>query len=47
MNGKLTFKNLVEISSWPCESFNLSNLIIFSISKAVVGFHLIFACVDL
>ena len=42
MSGKLIFKNLVEISLWPCESFDLSNIIIFFNFKSCCGFLLNF-----
>jgi hypothetical protein len=47
MNGELIFNILVEISSKPCESFDLKDLIIFSISKVVVGLCFIFEHVGL
>jgi hypothetical protein len=47
MNVKLIFNHLVEILSWARESFDLGNLIIFSVSKVGVGFLLPFLLVDL
>jgi hypothetical protein len=37
MNGELIFNKLAKISSQPCASYDLSDLIIFSISKVVVN----------